>query len=120
MIAFGTVLLTTIVGSVAVFQVMGPIADLLIATGGNEDMLSDPQIQATFQAQITAQFPLQAALLNLSTPIGFGAWILGIVATAMNRGRMWGVFAIILGVLAPIILVIVAVLGLGPAFAALQ
>ena len=41
-------------------------------------------------------------------------WILGIVATATKRGRAYGVWSIILGVLAPVIAVVVLVAALMP------
>ena len=52
-------------------------------------------------------------LLNVGTYGGIAGWIAGIVATATKRGRSYGVWAIILGVLAPFI-------GLGLMLAALM
>lgn len=39
--------------------------------------------------------------------IGLVGWIIAIVATAQNRGRLWGVLAIILGVIAPVIMLVI-------------
>ncbi len=52
--------------------------------------------------------------LNVAGYGGFGFWIAGIVATATRRGRAYGVWAIILGVLAPITAGIIMVAALMP------
>jgi hypothetical protein len=52
--------------------------------------------------------------LNVAGYGGFGFWIAGIVATATRRGRAYGVWAIILGVLAPIAAGIIMVAALMP------
>lgn len=120
MIAFAVVLLSTIAGAVAMYQLMGPITDLLIASGGNTDMLNDPQLQAELTQRLATEFPLQTILLNIGFPLGLAGWITGIVAAATNRGRLWGVLAIILGVLAPVLLVVVVFAAMGPALGSLR
>ena len=58
----------------------------------------------------------EAALLalNIGLYAGLAGWITGIVATATRRGRSYGVMAIILGVLAPVIGVFLVVAALMP------
>jgi hypothetical protein len=41
-------------------------------------------------------------ILSVVSLIGFACWVVSIVATATNRGRVAGIIGIILGVLAPI------------------
>ena len=43
-----------------------------------------------------------------------GGWVTGIVAAASKRGRAYGVWAIILGVLAPIIGVVMMIAAMAP------
>ena len=45
---------------------------------------------------------------------GIAGWVTGIVATATRRGRSYGVWSIILGVLAPFIGILALVLALMP------
>lgn len=117
-VSFSVVLLTVVISSVALAQLMEPLANAIIAAGTTQ--IDEEVLRDSVQAQIMANYPLQTMALNLASPLGFAGWIAGIVATATNRGRMWGVFTIILGVLAPVILVVVAMIGLGPVLAALQ
>jgi hypothetical protein len=39
----------------------------------------------------------------LSCLVTFAGWVVGIVATAINRGRVYGIVSIVLGVLTPLI-----------------
>ena len=116
-VSFAVVLLTVVVGGAALAQIMEPIANAMIAAGTTQ--IDEQLFAESLQAQIMTNYPLQTMALNVASPLGFAGWIAGIVATVTNRGRMWGVFTIILGVLAPIILVVIAMLALGPVFAAL-
>ncbi|MFT4225096.1 hypothetical protein [Micropruina sp.] len=52
--------------------------------------------------------------LNVAGYGGTAAWITGIVAAATRRGRSYGVWAIILGVLAPIIAIVMMVAAMMP------
>lgn len=42
--------------------------------------------------------------LSIAGTVGFAGWIAGIVAAATNRGRMAGIIAIVVGILAPIVI----------------
>lgn len=55
-----------------------------------------------------------ASIGTLSGFAGFVGWILGIIATVTKRGRAFGVMAIVLGVLAPIIAFVVLFVVLAP------
>lgn len=54
----------------------------------------------------------QILAVSLAMFAGFGAWVAGIVAAATRRGRSYGVWAIVLGVLAPLLAVGMIVLGI--------
>jgi hypothetical protein len=74
----------------------------------------DASNQAEVAAAITSQLGAFSTLGNLSGIVGFVAWILGIVATVTKRGRGFGVAAIILGVLAPIVAFVMLFVVLAP------
>lgn len=118
MIAFAVLLLCVVIGSLAGFQVMQVAANLMVSSGVTPDNQSE--LTQMLQQELMSSYPLQTAVLNLTGWGGFAAWIAGIVATATNRGRMWGVFTIILGVLAPVIMVIVLFAALGPVLSAVR
>lgn len=118
MLAFAVLAVSVVVGSIAGFQIMQLVGNLMVSNGISE---ADQAVLAQMLSQeLASQYPLQAMLLNITGWAGFVAWIIGIVATATNRGRLWGVLTIILGVLTPVIMVIVVIVAMGPAFAALQ
>ncbi len=56
----------------------------------------------TNEELLQQQFAMPTLILTVAGLVGFTCWILSIVATATNRGRVAGIIGIILGVLAPI------------------
>ena len=89
-------------------SVLGPYM-----TGGTLtiDASNQTEIANAINAQLGAGV---ASLGGLSGFVGFVGWILGIVATVTKRGRGFGVMAIILGVLAPIIAFVILFVALAP------
>jgi hypothetical protein len=81
------------------------------AVNGTLDTTTQPQLVADVTSQLGGILPM---LGGASIFTGLIGWILGIVAAASKRGRGFGVMAIVLGVLAPIIAVIVLVVTLMP------
>lgn len=71
----------------------------------------DRQIAQDLTAQVGVLWPVLATIGGIG---GFVGWILGIVATATKRGRGFGVTAIVLGVLAPIIVLLAMAAALSP------
>lgn len=108
MIALGGVVVCAVVLSWLTWRmgvVLGPMA---AQTGGNLD-------QAAMTEYLSRQLGGSGMLLlNAATLGGFACWILGIVATATKRGRSYGIWAIILGVLAPIVALVAMVAALVP------
>lgn len=105
MIALGGVVVLGVVYVWMMYR-LGALMGPLMTTTGSID-----------QQEITEQLMQQlggggSALFSISTYGGFAAWIVGIVATATNRGRAYGVWAIIVGVL-------VVLIGVGALFAGL-
>jgi hypothetical protein len=43
-------------------------------------------------------------MLNVGSTLGTAGWVAGIVAAATGRGRLWGVLAIILGIVAVVLM----------------
>lgn len=117
-IAFVAIILTIVVGAVSLFQIMAPLMNAIVAAG--PDAANDPTFRSSLQAQITTAYPLQSMLLTLCSPVGFAAWVVGWVAAIGKRGRLWGVLAIVLGVLAIPILLAVMFAAMGPALEALR
>lgn len=118
LIAFGVLLLCIVVGSLAGFQVMQAAVNLMVANGITPD--NQAELTQLLQQELVSNYPLQTVVLNITGWGGFAAWIAGIVATAMNRGRMWGVFTIILGVLSPVIILAVIFAAMGPLLSTLR
>ena len=108
MIALGVVAVATVLFCWAMWRtgvVMGP---LFASSGGR---MSNSELTQVLLEQMG-----EAALLalNIGMYAGLAGWITGIVATATRRGRSYGVMAIILGVLAPVIGVFLVVAALMP------
>jgi hypothetical protein len=118
MIAFAVLVLCVVIGSVAGFQFMEAASALIVSSGMSGANQAD--LTAALQEQLLRDYPLQGIALNVTSWGGFVAWILGIVATATKRGRLWGVLTIILGVLTPVIMVVVMFAAMGPALGAVR
>jgi len=81
------------------------------AVNGTLDTSTQPELVQEVTSQLGGVLPM---LGGASGFVGFVGWILGIVATATKRGRAFGVMAIILGILAPIIAVVALFVALAP------
>lgn len=108
LVGFGLVVLATIIGCVAIVPMMTLIGQYMVAN--NLNTVDQDEMLMILQSGA----PGTMIALNLASFVGFAGWVIGIVATAMKRGRMWGVLAIILGPVSLVILVIVAVVALMP------
>ena len=117
LIALAVVAVTAIVGVVLAFNFGHALSSVLIATGIDP---TDPN--AAQQLQDNPAFR-QFALSNAGAVNGIGfaslagiaGWVVGIVAAATRRGRLWGIVAIILGILAPVAMIAAMVVGMMPA-----
>lgn len=108
MIALGGVVICGVVFSWLMWRMGGVLGSIAVSTGGS---LSQEEATTLLMSQFGAS---GAMALNVATYGGIGFWIAGIVATATRRGRSYGVWAIILGVLAPIIGIVMTVAALMP------
>lgn len=113
-----TALLLTVFATIGycIFSVLtaGAMVDLVEILGtSNVDTTNIESLPPPAQDAAIAMtgFMFAQAIPALMGLVGF---ILGIVATATNRGRVWGIFAIVLGVLGPVIGFIVFSMGLAP------
>ncbi|MCC6495869.1 MAG: hypothetical protein IT193_06375 [Propionibacteriaceae bacterium] len=113
-VAFGIVLVSLIVVTLSAQTIGSIMSDVVIATGStNLDSITLAEI-------LSEQAPLQSTMLSLGSTVGFAGWVLGIVAAIMGRGRLWGVLAIVIGTLAPFIMMGVMMLAMMPAFTAIR
>lgn len=108
MVALGGVVVCAVVLSWFMWRVGALFGPIAVATGGSQ---TPEALTEALRSQLggTALLALDFAGYG-----GIGFWITGIVATATRRGRSYGVWAIILGVLAPIIAAIVLVAAIMP------
>jgi len=113
MIAFGVVLVCLLLVCLAAQPIGEIFSNLVLATG------STSVDQTTFTQLLMEQAPMQVMMMNIGSMVGFAGWITGIVAAVAGRGRLWGVLAIIVGTLAPIIMGTIMVIAMMPALAAL-
>ncbi len=110
--AFGIVMVALILVSVSAQTVGTIFGDVIIATGSTD-------IDSTTLSQVASeQAPLQTMMLSIGSTIGFAGWVVGIVAAIIGRGRLWGVLAIVVGILAPFIMFGVMLAAMMPALAA--
>lgn len=107
-----TALIVVAACTVAATAAMGPIAHVaaqLLQRGGSSNFTSEQLTAAAMAAEPTAMFVTQIA-----TWVGMAAAVTGLVAAIMGRGRATGIFAVILGVLAPFIMAIYMVIVMVP------
>lgn len=110
-IALAVVVLSLVAALVATQPIIAVMSTVVTSAG----------LEGVDEQYLTELLNEQAAgsslLFSLSMTLGFAGWVTGIVATAMNRGRGWGIFAIVLGSLAPFIILGVMMALLMPAMA---
>ena len=108
MIALGVVVVCTVVFAWLFWRMGQQLGPFLAGAGGT---LSEDELATVLQQQLGAPgvLTLQLAMFG-----GIAGWVTGIVATATRRGRSYGVWSIILGVLAPFIGILALVLALMP------
>jgi hypothetical protein len=114
MIAFGVVLLCLVLVSVAAQPIGEIFSNLILATG------STSVDQTTLTQLLMEQAPMQVMMMNIGSTVGFAGWIAGIVAAVAGRGRLWGVLAIVVGTLAPIIMFAVMITAMLPALSVVR
>ncbi len=108
MIALGGVAVCGVVLCWLMWRMGAMVGPLAMASGGS-------MTQAELTQALTEQLGGSGILaLNVAGYGGIAAWITGIVATATRRGRTYGVWAIILGILAPIVAIIMMVAAMMP------
>lgn len=103
-IALIVVAACTVIATVA----MGPIADLmaqLMITTGSTTISSEELVDA---ASVSA--PGSMIALQISIWVGMAAAVTGMIAAIIGRGRATGIFALVLGLLAPVIMIVYAVI----------
>ena len=108
MIALGGVVICAVVFSWLMWRLGAMIGPVAMSYGGN---LSQEELTNLMMNQLGSG---GLAALNFSAYGGIAFWIAGIVATATRRGRSYGVWTIILGVLAPVIGIVMMVAALMP------
>ena len=97
MIALGVVVVCTVVFSWLMFRLGALMGPMLVTTYGSAT-------QSEMSEMLMQQLGTSGAMaLNFACLGGIAGWVTGIVATATKRGRSYGVWAIILGILAPLI-----------------
>lgn len=100
------------VSLVALIIAIIPVTQFILA---NADLTTGTVDNTYLTELLLEQLPMQALALNIFGFTGFAGWVVSIVATAMARGRGWGVAGIILGVLSPFIVLAVMVAVMMPA-----
>ena len=112
LISLTVLVLSVVAGSIAGYQVMELMVNVMVSMGMTD--VDQTALAQILQQQLMTNYPGQTILLNVTGWAGFAAWIGGIVAAATNRGRLWGILTIILGVITPVIIFAVAFAAMGP------
>jgi len=108
MISLGVVAVATVMFAWAMWRTGSVMGPLIASNGGS---MSGAELTDVMMEQLGGT---ALAAMNFAFYGGVAGWITGIVATATRRGRSYGVWAIILGVLAPVIGMFVVVAALMP------
>ncbi len=108
MISLGVVVVCGVLLSYLFYRLGGMVGDVMTTVGPRP---SQAELQVELTKRISA---VESLLLNVAMLGGLGGWICGIVAAATKRGRAYGVWAIILGVVAPILAVVLMVMSMMP------
>lgn len=108
MIALGGVVVCGVVLCWLMWRMGALVGPLAMTSGGtmSQDRMTQELISQLGSGGVLA--------LNVAGYGGTAAWITGIVAAATRRGRSYGVWAIILGILAPIIAIVMMVAAMMP------
>ena len=113
-VAFGVVVLCLVLVCLAAQPIGTVYSDLVLAAGTTN-------VDATMLNQLLLErVPVQAMMLQVGSMLGLAGWITGIVAAVTGRGRMWGVLAIVVGALAPFIMIGVMISAMLPALSAIR
>ena len=110
-LALALVVISGIVLSIWTWRVGSVLGSYVVGSALNIDASNQTEIAQQISSQLGSGF---ASLGGLSIFAGLVGWILGILAAATRRGRGLGVMAIILGILAPIVAVILLFVVLAP------
>lgn len=110
-LALALVVISGIVLSLYAWRVGSVLGSYVVGGSLNIDASNQTEIAQEIASQLGSGF---ASLGGLSIFVGFVGWILGIIAAVTKRGRGFGVLAIILGILAPIVAFILLFVVLAP------
>jgi len=108
MIALGVVVVCGVIFSWLMWRLGAVIGPIMVSSGGS---LDNDELAQLMMDQLG---PGGMVAMNLAAYGGIGGWITGMVAAGTRRGRSYGVWAIILGILAPIVGMIMMVAALMP------
>lgn len=116
-VGLGVVVACTVLLAIVSYVVGAAVGEFALANGLEAMQTIDPNDPAT--AAWANSLTGWSTLGTAATVIGIGGWIASIVAFARRQGRSYGLWGIILGILAPIIAGIVMMLAMMPAIAQL-
>ena len=108
MIALGVVVVCGVVFSWLMWRLGAVIGPIAASSGGS---LTSEELTQLMTDQLGAGGMLA---MNVAAYGGIAGWITGMVAAGTRRGRSYGVWAIIMGILAPVVGIIMMVAALMP------
>jgi len=108
MIALGVVVVCGVIFCWLMWRLGAVIGPIMVSSGGR---LDNDELAQLMMDQLG---PGGTLAMNLAAYGGLAGWITGMVAAGTRRGRSYGVWAIILGILAPIVGMIMMVAALMP------
>lgn len=107
-LSLALVTVTTVVATISMGPVATILGQLMVAMGTTDIDSTDAA------AAVSASASGSMAAFQLATVVGIAAAITGLVAAIINRGRAAGIFAILLGLLAPVVVGIYMAIVLAP------
>lgn len=117
MVGFAIVAVTAIVLAVVLYLVGGEVGAFMVDYGIDVAANPDPTDPAIIA--LSQQINGLSILATIATVVGIVGWVVSIVATVRRSGRRFGVWGIIVGILAPVLGIVAMMAGLWPHLAVL-
>lgn len=117
MVGFGIVAVCTVVLAIAGYMIGSQMGQFVLDYG--VDALQSPDPNDPLFIALSQRLQGVSMMAMLSSFAGIAGWVVSIIAVSRRRGRSFGIWGIVLGILAPIIGFVAMFAGMWPAAQAL-
>lgn len=113
MVGLGIVAVCALALAIVSYIIGSAMGQLMLDYG--IDAMQNPDPNDTMMIELTQRVQGPSTIGMLATVAGIAGWIVSIIATSRRRGRSFGIWGIVLGILAPIIAILAFMAGMWPA-----